>query len=134
MNRVVDRLLAVILLLLAVVCCWRAWLALGDAAIIWRDVSSFTGNAASLQLAGLLAVALACLLGAGLFWAGLLPGRASHAAGAPLFGRADPIDWTAGFDLQRMNERRAAYIAALKAADQHDIGPLLTFVGLPRLS
>ncbi|RWC26849.1 MAG: hypothetical protein EOS27_23645 [Mesorhizobium sp.] len=89
MNRVVDRLLAVILLLLAVVCCWRAWLALVDAAIIWRDVSSFTGNAASLRLAGFLAAALACLLGAVLFWAGLLPGRPGQAAGAPLFGRAD---------------------------------------------
>jgi Fic-DOC domain mobile mystery protein B len=46
----------------------------------------------------------------------------------------DPIDWTAGSDLQKMNDRRAAYIAALKAADRHDIGPLLAFVGLARLS
>ncbi|MFC3324480.1 mobile mystery protein B [Mesorhizobium cantuariense] len=45
----------------------------------------------------------------------------------------DQIDWTAGSDLQKMNERRAAYIAALKAADQHDIGPLLAFVGLARV-
>jgi Fic-DOC domain mobile mystery protein B len=42
---------------------------------------------------------------------------------------AGPIDWTAGADLQRMNERRAAYIAALKAADNHDLGPLLRFAG-----
>lgn len=42
---------------------------------------------------------------------------------------ADPIDWTAGSDLQKMNERRSAYIAALKAADAHDFGPLLGFVG-----
>jgi Fic-DOC domain mobile mystery protein B len=40
-----------------------------------------------------------------------------------------PIDWTAGADLQKMNDRRAAYIAALKAADNHDFAPLLTFVG-----
>ncbi|MEY9182282.1 fido (protein-threonine AMPylation protein) [Bradyrhizobium sp. USDA 326] len=42
---------------------------------------------------------------------------------------AKPIDWTGGHDLQRMNERRAAYIAALKAADRDDIGPLIKFVG-----
>lgn len=40
-----------------------------------------------------------------------------------------PIDWTAGADLQRMNERRTVYVAALKAADNHDFAPLLAFVG-----
>lgn len=40
------------------------------------------------------------------------------------------IDWTAGTDLQKMGDRRTAYIAALKAADVHDFGPLLNFVGL----
>lgn len=47
--------------------------------------------------------------------------------------QVDPIDWTAGADLQKMNERRVAYIAALKAADRHDITPLLAFVGLASL-
>jgi Fic-DOC domain mobile mystery protein B len=42
---------------------------------------------------------------------------------------AKPIDWAGGYDLQKMNERRTAYIAALKAADQDDIGPLMQFVG-----
>ncbi|WP_448034552.1 mobile mystery protein B [Bradyrhizobium liaoningense] len=42
---------------------------------------------------------------------------------------AKPIDWAGGHDLQRMNERRTAYIAALKAADRDDIGPLIKFVG-----
>jgi Fic-DOC domain mobile mystery protein B len=42
---------------------------------------------------------------------------------------AEPIDWRGGSDLQRIGERRTAYIAALKAADNHDIGPLLAFVG-----
>ncbi|WP_137933643.1 mobile mystery protein B [Mesorhizobium comanense] len=43
---------------------------------------------------------------------------------------AEPIDWTAGADLMKMNERRAAYISALRAADLHDFGPLLAFAGL----
>ena len=43
--------------------------------------------------------------------------------------KAKPIDWAGGHDLQKMNERRAAYIAALKAADQNNIGPLMQFVG-----
>ena len=41
---------------------------------------------------------------------------------------AEPIDWTAGSDLQRIGERRKAYIAALKSAAGHDIGPLLAFI------
>lgn len=50
---------------------------------------------------------------------------------ARIYG-ADPINWTAGADLQRMNQRRAAYIAALKAADNHDIALLLAFVCAPK--
>ena len=42
----------------------------------------------------------------------------------------EPVDWAAGHDLQRMNERRMQYIAALRAADRGDYGPLLEFVGL----
>jgi Fic-DOC domain mobile mystery protein B len=44
---------------------------------------------------------------------------------------ADPIDWAGGHDLQRMNDRRVAYIAALKAADRGDFAPLITFVTPP---
>lgn len=44
------------------------------------------------------------------------------------FGHA-PIDWVAGHDLQYTNERRNTYIAALRAADAGDYGPLLAFVG-----
>lgn len=40
-----------------------------------------------------------------------------------------PIEWASGFDLQADNDRRAAYIVALRIADAGDIGPLLTFVG-----
>lgn len=40
-----------------------------------------------------------------------------------------PIDWSGGVDLQKMNIRRAEYIAALRAADAGDFNPLLLFVG-----
>ncbi|MCB2062414.1 MAG: mobile mystery protein B [Novosphingobium sp.] len=46
-----------------------------------------------------------------------------------LFDRP-PIDWAAGQDLMQENDRRDAYIAALRAADRHDYGPLLKFVGV----
>lgn len=39
------------------------------------------------------------------------------------------IDWAGGHDLQKINERRNAYIAALKAADQGHIDQLMKFVG-----
>lgn len=45
--------------------------------------------------------------------------------------RVPPIDWAGGHDLQKMNERRNEYIAALKAADQENIGPLMKFVEPP---
>jgi Fic-DOC domain mobile mystery protein B len=45
-----------------------------------------------------------------------------------IFG-AKPIDWAGGHDLQKMNDRRAAYIAALKAADNEDYAPLIAFIG-----
>ena len=41
-----------------------------------------------------------------------------------------PIDWSAGHDLMGSNERRNAYIAALRSADANDYRPLLSFVGL----
>ena len=43
--------------------------------------------------------------------------------------KAKPIDWAGGHDLQKMNDRRKSYIAALKAADNEDIGPLIAFIG-----
>jgi fido (protein-threonine AMPylation protein) len=42
----------------------------------------------------------------------------------------EPVDWTAGHNLQTMNERRALYIAALRTADAGDYTPLLKFVGM----
>ncbi len=43
--------------------------------------------------------------------------------------KAQALDWSGGYDLQRMNERRKQYIAALRAADGGDYGPLFIFVG-----
>lgn len=43
---------------------------------------------------------------------------------------SEPIDWAAGHDLQNTNERRDAYIAALRVADAGDLEPLLVFVGM----
>jgi Fic-DOC domain mobile mystery protein B len=43
--------------------------------------------------------------------------------------KAEPINWTGGYDLQKMNDRRKAYIDALKAADAGDIAPLINFIG-----
>ncbi|MGM0563223.1 MAG: mobile mystery protein B [Pseudomonadota bacterium] len=40
-----------------------------------------------------------------------------------------PVAWASGFDLQADNDRRNAYIAALRAADGGEFGPLLEFVG-----
>lgn len=39
-----------------------------------------------------------------------------------------PIEWASGIDLQADNDRRTAYIAALRAADAGDFDPLLEFV------
>ena len=40
-----------------------------------------------------------------------------------------PIAWASGFDLQADNERRDAYIAALREADNQEFDALLKFVG-----
>jgi len=39
-----------------------------------------------------------------------------------------PFSWGAG-SLHNIGELRAAYVAALRAADNHDIGPLILFAG-----
>ncbi len=43
--------------------------------------------------------------------------------------RHPPVAWASGFDLQADGERRVVYIAALRAADRGELGPLLRFVG-----
>jgi len=43
--------------------------------------------------------------------------------------KTKPIDWAGGYDLQKIGERRATYIDALKAADQGDMKHLMHFIG-----
>ena len=38
------------------------------------------------------------------------------------------IDWAGGYSPERMNDRRRAYIAALRAADDRDFNALIDFV------
>lgn len=45
--------------------------------------------------------------------------------------RMPPINWSNNTDMTRNSIRRTAYIAALRAADNFDFAPLLSFVGLP---
>jgi hypothetical protein len=78
MSRGADRLLAVLLLAIGIASFAMARLAQRDAGM------SF----ASVRLPVFLVAGAACLIGALLFLAGLLPGRPNHQAGAPLFGRA----------------------------------------------
>lgn len=46
--------------------------------------------------------------------------------------KGPPIDWAGGHDLQYMNERRQAYIQALRKADERDYSALLQFAGHER--
>lgn len=41
-----------------------------------------------------------------------------------------PIEWASGYDLQKNNERRDAYLYALRQADTGDLKALLEFVNL----
>lgn len=43
--------------------------------------------------------------------------------------KGKPIEWSGGYDLQAMNERRTAYIQALRLADRGDYAELLRFAG-----
>ncbi|MCV3209340.1 WD40 repeat domain-containing protein [Mesorhizobium sp. YC-39] len=80
MNRFADRLLALLLLAIGAACFAMAYLAHGG------EVAdeAFT----SVRLAVFGAAGIVSAVAAVLFWAGLLPGRPSHASAAPLFGRA----------------------------------------------
>lgn len=79
MNRLVDRLLAALLLAIGMLCLTRVYFALGGEG---------AGDAfASARLAFFGAAGVFSALAALLFWAGLLPGRSKPGPAIPLFGR-----------------------------------------------
>lgn len=80
MDRVVDRMLALLLLTLGAACFAKAYLAQGGA--VGGEAFAFLRPAA-FGAAGIVSAVAAVL-----FWAGLLPGRPTQAPGSPLFGRA----------------------------------------------
>ncbi|WP_027052298.1 WD40 repeat domain-containing protein [Mesorhizobium erdmanii] len=94
MNRLADRGLALVLAAVAMACLAPVYLLANNGAFAWHGASWLPAHAAFLRLLGFSVAALACLTGALLFWAGLLPGRPAHAAGAPLFGRAAEVQQT----------------------------------------
>lgn len=83
MNRGADRLLALVSLVIGVVCFAMQRLAQADASI----AASF----ASVRLVALFTAGAVCVIGALLFFAGLLPRGPNHLSGAPLFGRAAEV-------------------------------------------
>ncbi|RVB14662.1 WD40 repeat domain-containing protein, partial [Mesorhizobium sp. M7A.F.Ca.CA.004.05.1.1] len=118
MNKGADRLLALALVVVAVGCLARIyWPAFGEA-FLWRGFSGPPMDPASLRLAGFLVAAFACLLGAGLFWAGLLPDRSGQAAGAPLFGRAAEMQDVGTPGLRRVFLVLPLVVVAALAADR----------------
>ncbi|RWN64940.1 MAG: WD40 repeat domain-containing protein [Mesorhizobium sp.] len=79
MNRFVDRLLAVLLLAIGLLCFTRVYFALGG--------EGAGEGFASVRLALVGAAGVCSALAALLFWAGLLPGRSTQDPKVPLFGR-----------------------------------------------
>src|ERR1700750_1754830 len=77
MNRVADGLLSVLLLAIGVASFAVARLA--------QRHAGMAVSLASVRLVVFVVAGAACVVGALLFLAGLLPGRPNHQAGAPLF-------------------------------------------------
>ncbi|ESY79898.1 hypothetical protein X739_30255, partial [Mesorhizobium sp. LNHC220B00] len=83
MNRLADRVLALVLAVLAAACLAQVYPLIEILA--GRGLAGL--DAVTPRPAAYSAAALTCLIGALLFLAGQLPGRPEHAAGVPLFGR-----------------------------------------------
>ncbi|WP_164548738.1 WD40 repeat domain-containing protein [Mesorhizobium sp. M7D.F.Ca.US.005.01.1.1] len=92
MDRLADRLFALPLLAAAMACLVRTYLLLGGRDFTWSGMVRMLHGPATLWPVVFLAVGALCLLGALLFWAGLLPGRPRHPTGTLLFGRDAEID------------------------------------------
>lgn len=132
MTRVADRLLAVLLMALAATCLARLYpLPAG------KDfgLTAMHGPWAT-QLVAFSLLALACLVGAVLFWAGLLPGRPAHLAGAPLFGRAAEMQETGRPGLRKIFLALPLIVLAALAVDRfgpwHDGGEVAAQPSQPK--
>lgn len=118
MNRLADRVLALALAGVAIGCLARIYPLVVTGAVGWQDFFALPSDASSWRLSGLALAALACLTGALLFWAGLLPGRPAHAAGMPLFGRAADVQETGRPGLRKVFLALPLIVLAGLAADR----------------
>lgn len=118
MNRLADRLLALALVVVAIGCLARVYPLVVTGAVGWQDFFALPSDASSLRLTGLVLAAFACLAGALLFWAGLLPGRPAHAAGTPLFGRAAEVQETGRPGLRKIFLALPLIVVAALAIDR----------------
>ncbi|RWF31513.1 MAG: WD40 repeat domain-containing protein, partial [Mesorhizobium sp.] len=115
MNRSTDRLLSLPLLAAAIACVMHAWPFLATGA---GSLAHPLADSASMRLTGFLVAALALVVGALLFLAGLLPGRPAHQAGAPLFGRAAEVQELGRPHLRRFFQVLPAVTVLALLADQ----------------
>ncbi|AEH87640.1 WD40 repeat domain-containing protein [Mesorhizobium opportunistum] len=118
MNRLADRVLALLLAAVAIGCLARIYPLV--ATLAWGR-ASVSQDAASLRLLVFSVAALACLVGALLFWAGLLPGRPAHLASAPLFGRTAEVRETGRPGLRKVFFALPLVVLAALAVDR--LGP-----------
>ncbi|TPM28196.1 WD40 repeat domain-containing protein, partial [Mesorhizobium sp. B2-3-4] len=88
MNRVADRVPALVLAVVTAACLGRVYPLID----IVAERGSYGLDAATLKLGAYSAGALVCFIGALLFLSGQLPGRPAHAAGVPLFGRDAEVE------------------------------------------
>jgi DNA-binding beta-propeller fold protein YncE len=115
MNRTIDRLLSLPLLAAAIACVMHAYPLLATGAV---SLAHPLVDFASARLTGFLVAALALVLGALLFLAGLLPGRPAHQAGTPLFGRAAEVQGQGRPRLRRFFQVLPAVAVLALLADQ----------------
>ena len=126
MTRGADRLMAVLLMALAAACLVHLYLLPGG-----KDFGLTAMHEPwATQLVAFSLLAFACLVGAVLFWAGLLPGQPTHLAGTPLFGRAAEAQETGRPGLRKIFFALPLIVLAALAVDR--VGPALAPDRLPR--
>ena len=114
MTRGADRLMAVLLMALAAACLVHLYLLPGGKSFGLTAMHEPWAT----QLVAFSLLAFACLVGAVLFWAGLLPGRPTHLAGTPLFGRAAEAQETGRPGLRKIFFALPLIVLAALAVDR----------------